>query len=60
MKKQLLYAFFALSIFLNACSSTKNAAATTDNGKIDITIVQINDVYEIAPLDGGKAAVWQG
>ena len=56
MKKQTIYAFFFVSIFLNACSSTKNVAKTaSDNGKIDITIVQINDVYEIAPLDGGKA-----
>ena len=56
MKKQFIYAFFTAFIFLNACSSTRKAATTaTDNGKIDITIVQINDVYEIAPLDGGKA-----
>ncbi len=60
MKKQLLYAFFLAFIFLNACSSTKHAATTTsstktDDGKLDITLVQINDVYEIAPLDGGKA-----
>ena len=55
MKKFLFYLFLSVSIFFTACSSTKNTASTVDNGKIDITIVQINDVYEIAPLDGGKA-----
>ena len=55
MKKLLLYSFLSASIFFTACSSTKNTVATNNNGKIDITIVQINDVYEIAPLDGGKA-----
>ena len=39
---------------INACSSTKNSSGKTDNGKIDLTFVQINDVYEIAPLEGGK------
>jgi 2',3'-cyclic-nucleotide 2'-phosphodiesterase (5'-nucleotidase family) len=55
MKKILLYTFLSASIFFTACSSTKNTAARVNNDKIDITIVQINDVYEIAPLDGGKA-----
>ena len=54
MKKMLFYLFLSVSIFFTACSSTKNTASTVENGKIDITIVQINDVYEIAPLDGGK------
>jgi 2',3'-cyclic-nucleotide 2'-phosphodiesterase (5'-nucleotidase family) len=40
-------------IVLSSCSSTRNAA-TRDNGKIDVTFLQINDVYEIAPLSGGK------
>ena len=52
MKKLLLYSFLSSTIFINACTSAKNAAG--NNEKIDITIVQINDVYEIAPLDGGK------
>jgi len=25
-----------------------------DDGKIDVVFVQVNDVYEIAPLEGGK------
>lgn len=39
-------------IVLSSCSSTKKATSK-DNGKIDVTFVQINDVYEIAPLSGG-------
>ncbi len=41
-------------LFFTSCNTAKQTAAK-ENGKIDITIVQINDVYEIAPLDGGKA-----
>ena len=54
MKKLLLFPLLSAFVFFNSCSSSKNSIAKTDNGKIDVTIVQINDVYEIAPLDGGK------
>ncbi len=40
-------------IFLMACHTSKNSAG--DDGRIDINIVQINDVYEIAPLENGKS-----
>jgi 2',3'-cyclic-nucleotide 2'-phosphodiesterase (5'-nucleotidase family) len=53
-KKLLLYALLTASVIITACSPTKNTGSAVDNGKIDITIVQINDVYEIAPLDQGK------
>ncbi|MEO7308278.1 MAG: 5'-nucleotidase C-terminal domain-containing protein [Ferruginibacter sp.] len=55
MKKILLYSLFSGLIFISACTTSKQTTATGDNGRIDITFVQINDVYEIAPLDGGKA-----
>ena len=42
-----------LILQLTACSPTRNTA-TRDNGKINVTFVLINDVYEIAPLAGGK------
>jgi 2',3'-cyclic-nucleotide 2'-phosphodiesterase (5'-nucleotidase family) len=48
--------FFQLSIILlvfYSCTSTRNAAKG-DDGKIEINFVQVNDVYEIAPLSGGK------
>ncbi|MBK6635707.1 MAG: hypothetical protein IPG38_16720 [Chitinophagaceae bacterium] len=40
---------------MHACSSTKPVAAGSDDGMIEITFIQVNDVYEIAPLDGGKS-----
>ena len=53
MKKILSFqAIIALLLF--ASCNTAKQTVTGENGKIDITIVQINDVYEIAPLDGGK------
>ncbi len=46
-------AFAALVLAgLLSCSATKNLS--TDNQKIDVAFLQINDVYEIAPLAGGK------
>ena len=47
---------FAISILLMAaCSSTKNTtSSSSDNGKIDVVFVQVNDVYEIAPVADGK------
>jgi len=41
-----------LASILISCHSGRSV--TGDNGKIDITFVQVNDVYEIAPLEGGK------
>src|SRR5687768_13068794 len=41
------------ALFLSACR-TAQPGGGRDNGKIDVTFLQINDVYEIAPLSGGK------
>lgn len=44
---------FALAMILfTSCTATRHT--TKDDGKIDVSFVQINDVYEIAPLSGGK------
>ncbi|HMJ47618.1 MAG TPA: bifunctional metallophosphatase/5'-nucleotidase [Ferruginibacter sp.] len=43
-----------VSIISLSCSSTRNTGSK-DNGKINITFVQVNDVYEIAPLEAGKS-----
>jgi 5'-nucleotidase len=55
MNKLLSLPVFAGLILFNSCNTAKQTAAK-DNGKIDIAIVQINDVYEIAPMDGGRTA----
>lgn len=47
--------FLFLLITLVACRGTKDIASTPkDDGQISFVIIQLNDVYEIAPLGGGK------
>jgi len=49
--------FFLLILplsFLVSCKTASSITGNKDNGKIDVTFLQINDVYEIAPLGGGK------
>lgn len=48
---------YALLFFvaLSSCSTVKKSSnSAKDDGKITVTFLQINDVYEIAPLQGGK------
>lgn len=40
-------------LFLSACSTTQKTGSN-DNGTISVKFLQINDVYEIAPIEGGK------
>lgn len=40
--------------FLFSCTATKPIVSTTSDGKITFKIVQLNDVYEIAPLNNGQ------
>jgi len=50
--KNFLRLAFVMLVF-SSCSSTRKAGSKDDR-KINITFLQINDVYEIAPLSGGK------
>lgn len=52
--KILLYALVAM--FLSSCSSTKTGINETDknSGSVTLKFVQVNDVYEIAPLNAGE------
>lgn len=52
--KYLRILFTAILITSASCKVTKNTLATKDDGKIEIDFVQVNDVYEIAPVAGGK------
>lgn len=46
---------FVIPVLLfSSCKTLSSTSGDKDNGKIDITFVQINDVYEIAPLGGGN------
>lgn len=53
MKTQISISSLILLLVLSSCK-TINTTSTTDDGKITVTFVQINDVYEIAPMQGGK------
>lgn len=44
---------WSLVLIFSACQSTR--LSRVDDGIIEITFVQMNDVYEIAPLEGGKS-----
>jgi 2',3'-cyclic-nucleotide 2'-phosphodiesterase (5'-nucleotidase family) len=52
MKKYLL-ACLSAGLFIVSCSTSKNTVGG-DDGRLTLQLVQINDVYEIAPLNGGK------
>jgi len=55
MKKILLLPLLAICLMQVSCKSPRAAtAALNDDGSFHLTIVQINDVYEIAPLEGGN------
>ena len=59
MKHYILHIFAFLTL-LTSCSlfkkttSSSNKRLTNDN-QLDFTILQLNDVYEIAPIENGKA-----
>ncbi len=52
MRTHIRLLYLILFITASSCSTTR--IAKTDNGKIDVVFVQVNDVYEIAPVAGGK------
>src|SRR3954464_13495780 len=53
MKNFICYVFIAV-LFSTASCKTIRTALGKDDGKIEVTFVQVNDVYEIAPLANGK------
>lgn len=52
--KRFLYLFALLSLFILSCTPKVSQNLIKDDGKIEVVLVQLNDVYEIAPLEGGK------
>jgi 5'-nucleotidase len=54
MKKILYVLLLSSVIWIYSCVSSRRAVATKDDGRINISFVQVNDVYEIAPLENGK------
>lgn len=55
MKTQFTFSAFIFLLVLSSCKTAITPSnAIVDDGKITVTFVQINDVYEIAPMQGGK------
>lgn len=48
-----LFLLLFVSFFFQTCT-VKNSVLSTDDGKIEIVFLQLNDVYEIAASDGGR------
>lgn len=53
MMNRIIFSLFSLVFLFTSCTVYKKTTAT-DDGHISINFVQINDVYEIAPLNNGK------
>ena len=54
MKNTNRFIFLVLSLFVFSCTTIKQSTAVKDDGKLQVVFVQINDVYEISPVSGGK------
>ncbi len=55
MKKLVIALLVGNSIFFSCKTSPPSTQqSATDDGKIEIVFLQMNDVYEISPLEGGK------
>ena len=55
MKQYFKIAPLVILMIFSACNSVKKSGSLTkDDGKIEVVFLQINDVYEIAPVAGGK------
>lgn len=54
MKQFSFFLFTTVVITFSACRTAQPGAGPKDDGKISVTFLQINDVYEIAPLSGGR------
>ncbi len=52
--KSLKIIILASLAFIFSCTGSKKSVQSKDDGKIEVIILQVNDVYEIAPLEAGK------
>ena len=53
MKKIILFAYLLIVLF-TSCKTSQTANLKSAENKIEISILHVNDVYEISPLEGGK------
>ncbi len=52
--KRFNYVGLLFLLLFVGCKSTKERVKVKDDGKLTFKFIQLNDVYEIAPLSGGK------
>lgn len=52
--KKTIQIFAALVVIVSGSCSVSQKQTTTDDGNIKVNFIQINDVYEIAPIEAGK------
>lgn len=53
MKKSFLLSCLITTLFLS-CKTTQNTSYKSASYEVQISILHVNDVYEISPLEGGK------
>ncbi|MFN0203690.1 MAG: bifunctional metallophosphatase/5'-nucleotidase, partial [Bacteroidia bacterium] len=53
MTKKITIPFLLLSLVLSSCGLFRASSGGASN-EVNFTFLQVNDVYEIAPLEGGK------
>lgn len=52
--KKIVFAIAVIALMFNSCKTKDTVVSTTkDDGVITFKFIQLNDVYEIAPLSGG-------
>lgn len=54
MRKLFGFTLLASALMFASCGTTRSTSGRKDDRKIEVVFVQVNDVYEIAPLSGGK------
>jgi len=55
MKRFFYYVLLIAILSIAACKSARITSSVTEDGKFEVVFVQVNDVYEISPLSGGKS-----
>ena len=55
--KKILFPLFIVALFAACDTTKKTSTSTTDDGLIEVTFLQLNDVYEISPLSDGTGGM---
>jgi 2',3'-cyclic-nucleotide 2'-phosphodiesterase (5'-nucleotidase family) len=50
-----LFVLLSIAVSFSCSPARKSAVSKKDDGKLELIFLQVNDVYEIAPISGGKS-----